>query len=173
MKSFVPVLSLLALLGVAACGDAGGNATGNSDAPALPIRDSDVGGSNVGTASAQGAAPADAHHTGANDTQPSGGSEAIPARFHGRWGLTPADCTSTRGDAKGLMLISADQLRFYESTAVPTTNVKTSPESFSADFSWTGEGMSWTKFQSLELQNGKLVRTESSPIASFTYVRCD
>src|SRR4051812_2684079 len=26
----------------------------------------------------------------------------IPTAIRGRWGLVPADCTSTRGDAKGL-----------------------------------------------------------------------
>ena len=45
-----------------------------------------------------------------NDT-----ATAIPASLHGRWGLTPADCTSTRGDAKGLLIVSADGLKFYES----------------------------------------------------------
>src|SRR5215218_6684586 len=46
-------------------------------------------------------------------------ASTIPASLHGRWGLTPADCTSTRGDAKGLLVISADGLKFYESRAVP------------------------------------------------------
>ena len=98
---------------------------------------------------------------------------AIPTVLHGRWGLTPADCTSTRGDNKGLLVISADKLTFYESRAVPKTNVQTSPNSFSADFEFTGEGQTWTRFQTLELQNGsKLVRTESGPMASYTYAKC-
>lgn len=85
----------------------------------------------------------------------------------------PGDCTSTRGDAKGLLTISGSDLRFYESHAIPKGNVKTSADSFSADFAFSGEGMTWTRFQTLELQNGKLVRTESSPMASYTYARCD
>jgi len=98
---------------------------------------------------------------------------AIPAMLHGRWGLTPGDCTSTRGDNKGLLVISADKLTFYESRAVPKTNVQTSSDSFSADFEFTGEGQTWTRYQSLELQKGgKLVRTESGPMASYTYAKC-
>jgi hypothetical protein len=86
--------------------------------------------------------------------------------------MTPADCTSTRGDAKGLLVVSADWMVFYESEAVPARNVETSNDSISADFAFTGEGQSWTKFQTLTLDDDRLVRTESSPMASFTYVRC-
>ncbi len=99
-------------------------------------------------------------------------SVTIPAFLHGRWGLTPADCTSTRGDAKGLLVISADQMKFYESVGKPAGALEISPESASGDFGFTGEGMNWKKYQALEVQNGKLVRTESSPMASFTYARC-
>ncbi len=97
----------------------------------------------------------------------------MPAELRGRWGMTPEDCTSTRGDAKGLLVIGARGMRFYESRAVPTGNVQSSADSFSADFAFTGEGMSWTRFQTLQLQDGKLVRTESTPMASYTYARCD
>ena len=96
----------------------------------------------------------------------------IPASLHGRWGLTPGDCTSTRGDAKGLMVVAADSLKFYESSARPPSDLKTSAKSASGDFAFTGEGMTWKKYEALELQAGKLVRTESSPMASFTYARC-
>lgn len=99
-------------------------------------------------------------------------STAIPASLHGRWGMTPDDCTSTRGDAKGLLTVSADQLKFYESVAKPAGELKISGNSASGEFTFTGEGMNWKKFQALELQDNKLVRTESDPIASYAYVRC-
>jgi hypothetical protein len=101
-----------------------------------------------------------------------GGATAIPAAFHGRWGMTPADCTSTRGDAKGLMVVSADGIRFYESLAKPAPDLKRSANSISGSFAFTGEGMNWNKYEVLELQQGKLVRTESDPMASYTYARC-
>ena len=99
-------------------------------------------------------------------------SATIPAMFHGRWGLTPEDCTSTRGDAKGLLIVSADQLKFYESVAKPAGELTVSADSASGDYNFSGEGMSWKKYQALELQGGKLVRTESSPMTSYTYARC-
>ena len=97
---------------------------------------------------------------------------AIPASLHGRWGLTPGDCTSTRGDAKGLLIVSADSLKFYESVGKPAGTLKTSGDSASGDFDFTGEGMTWKRYEALEIQDNKLVRTESSPMASFTYARC-
>ena len=117
---------------------------------------------------ATGAPPA---NTAASDpAAPSGAS--IPAALQGRWGLSPGDCTSTRGDAKGLLVVSADHLQFYESRAVPAGKTQSSPNSINGDFAFTGEGQSWSKYESLELQGDKLVRTERNPIASFNYVRC-
>lgn len=96
----------------------------------------------------------------------------IPAFLHGRWGMSPGDCTSTRGDAKGLLTITAKDLRFFESRAVPVGNVGGGDDSFTADFAFTGEGQSWTGFETLEVQDGKLVRTTSSPMASYSYAKC-
>ena len=96
----------------------------------------------------------------------------MPGALHGRWGLTPADCTSTRGDAKGLLIVEPDKLRFYESRAVPSPGIQVAPDSVSGNFAFTGEGQEWVKYESLERQGDKLMRTERDPIATFTYVRC-
>jgi hypothetical protein len=96
----------------------------------------------------------------------------VPAALRGRWGMTPEDCTSTRGDAKGLLIIGDDGLRFYESRAIPTAKVQTSADSMSGDFAFTGEGEQWTRYETLQVQDGMLVRTESKPMASYTYARC-
>jgi hypothetical protein len=116
--------------------------------------------------------PADAPTPPAPSSGPTTPAASIPAFLHGRWGLTPGDCTSTRGDNKGLLTVSADGLRFYESRAVPAGHVNASPDSFSAEYAFSGEGMEWKKFQTLELQGDKLVRTESNPTTSYTYARC-
>ena len=100
------------------------------------------------------------------------GRGGIPQALQGRWGMTPEDCTSTRGDAKGLLTITRDRLQFYESRAVPGAKVQTGGTSMSGDFAFTGEGQKWTRYETLQLQNGKLVRTESDPMASYTYARC-
>jgi len=141
-----------------------------ANAAGLPSIDNVAGGRD-GVPSADGGAPV---NTAAAPT-PSAGSgpvASIPPALHGRWGLTPGDCTSTRGDAKGLLIVAGDGLRFYESRAVPAGNAKTSGDSISGDFAFTGEGQSWTKYQALSLDDDRLIRTESSPMASFTYARC-
>ena len=51
-------------------------------------------------------------------------TSTIPASFQGRWALSPADCTSTRGDNKGLLTVAADKLTFYEARAIPAGSLK-------------------------------------------------
>jgi hypothetical protein len=99
-------------------------------------------------------------------------ASAIPAALQGRWGLSPPDCTSTRGDAKGLLVIGPAELKFYESRAVPAPDTQSAADSISGTFVFTGEGQTWTRFEALSLKGQDLVRTESNPVASFTYARC-
>jgi len=96
----------------------------------------------------------------------------IPAPLRGRWGLTPADCVSNRADAKGLLVVDADQLRFYESRAVPSTGVESDDNSISGNFDFSGEGETWSKFEALKRSADKLTRTETNPAASYTYAKC-
>ena len=100
------------------------------------------------------------------------GNATIPAALQGRWGLTPQDCTLPLSNAKGLMVVASNELRFYESRAVPGGNSVARANSFNADFRFTGEGHTWVKFETLQLNGDKLVRTESNPAASYTYARC-
>jgi hypothetical protein len=96
----------------------------------------------------------------------------IPAQLRGRWGLTPADCTTTKGDAKGLIVIGADQIRFYESVARPLPGHSSTADSMTADFAFTGEGQTWTRHESIGVRRDELTRTESRPAETFVYVRC-
>ena len=98
----------------------------------------------------------------------------IPAAFHGQWGMVPADCTSTRGDNKGLITVDADSIQFYESRATLAKVTLNAPENFTGDFKFTGEGQTWTKPQNLKLtgSSNTLIRSESDPAMSFTYKRC-
>ncbi len=88
---------------------------------------------------------------------------AIPAALHGRWGLVAADCTSTRGDAKGLLTIDATMLRFYESRGTLIRIAETEPSRIVADFAFSGEGQTWQRRMTLDVQdNGQtLIRRES------------
>ncbi|MBM0169717.1 hypothetical protein [Altererythrobacter sp. C41] len=93
---------------------------------------------------------------------PDGDTASIPAALQGRWGLVAADCTSTRGDAKGLIEITGDTITFYESRATLGDIAERSDDSIRAIFSFTGEGMTWTRDMALAAQDGgeELVRTE-------------
>ncbi|MFP5330581.1 MAG: hypothetical protein ACLGHC_10675 [Alphaproteobacteria bacterium] len=156
-----PIIILAAAL--SACGGSDPVATEAANTDSLPSVNED-------SASPTGGPPPPENTVATSET---GEASLIPAAIHGRWGPSPADCISTRGDAKGLLEISADRLRFYESVAVPAPNVLTTETSVGGDFNFTGEGQSWTKYQSLRLRGGRLVRTERDPVASLRYVRCD
>ena len=117
------------------------------------------------TAAAENAA------TAAGNAVPAGTD--IPAAFRGRWGLVAADCTSTRGDAKGLITVGPGSIRFYESTAKLTSVATNDPEHFVGNFDFSGEGQTWKKSEDLKLtgSSNTLVRTDDE--ASNKYSRCD
>lgn len=99
----------------------------------------------------------------------------IPEAMQGRWGLVPADCTSTRGDAKGLMEVAAESLSFYESRAVLADVAERSDKRLEARFDFTGEGMRWQRDMVLVAKGDTLVRQESGEGAlpePLTYQRC-
>lgn len=167
MRITAALLTVGTLLWVVACGHpdpVANNATGMGLPP--PSNDATpdpLGGppeNNVSTDSGSGKVAANAS------------PGVIPAALRGRWGLTPADCTSTRGDAKGLLVVGGDELRFYESRAVPSAGAEADSDSINGNFSFKGEGQTWTKFETLERKNNTLVRTDSNPAASYTYAKC-
>jgi hypothetical protein len=101
----------------------------------------------------------------------------IPEALQGRWGLVPADCTSTRGDAKGLLIVSSTTLTFYESRGILTRIDERSDSRIRAAFAFSGEGMTWRRDEVLDAQNGgkTLVRREYGEDAApgpFRYTRC-
>lgn len=159
---------MLACAGVSACGQPGPVAKDARNTVALtPTRQP------TPHANATGAPPA--NRSEAKSPPPpdvSRPAPELPAAMRGRWGLAPMDCTSTRGDAKGLLVIGPDDLRFYESRAVPTGDVQTDERSAAGTFHFVGEGQTWTKYEALQMQKDLLVRTESNPTASFTYAKC-
>jgi hypothetical protein len=158
-----PFISLAALLAMAACG-----ARDPVDKKAAAANAANLPDVNVPAPSATGAprGPTVPAHA------PPAPAAAIPAALQGRWGLTPADCTAGRSDAKGLLTITADNLRFYESRAVPAADVEAGDSSISGNFAYTGEGQSWTKYESLKVDKGRLTRTETKPTVSFSYAKC-
>ncbi len=94
----------------------------------------------------------------------------IPAQYRGRWGMVPGDCTSTRGDAKGLITIGDTSIRFYEAVATLKEQRPAIATSFSGLFAFTGEGQNWQKVMTLTRTGDTLKRAEES--GTFTYQRC-
>ena len=78
---------------------------------------------------------------------------AIPIAIRGRWGLVPADCTSTGGDAKGLIEVSDKQIKFYESRANIARIHSEEPTRIDADFAFSGEGQTWERRMMLDVQD--------------------
>ena len=132
---------------------------------------------------AQANAAAEAVHDQADQTPPAPGTNqqepvlaqpvpggVIPARYQGRWGMVAADCTSTRGDAKGLMTIGDTSIKFHESTATLTEQRPAIATSFSGLFAFRGEGQAWEKVMTFTRTGDTLKRAEDG--GSFTYKRC-
>ena len=109
-------------------------------------------------------------------TAPADGS-AIPVAMQGRWGLVPEDCTSTRGDAKGLIVVNAQTIKFYESLATLEATKEATETRFAGTFGFTGEGQEWKVDEQLDLrEDGKLVRSEQGEGAmpgSLVYAPCE
>ncbi len=101
----------------------------------------------------------------------------IPEALRGRWGLTEADCTSDQGDAKGLLVVDAEKLEFYESVAQLGMIKARDDNMISASFEFSGEGDEWIMAVALSTTDGgkTLVRQDTGPNAApdaLTYTKC-
>jgi hypothetical protein len=171
MKALLATIPLALIIGAAACGKAD------------PVAEDAENADGLETVVAQANATADAIRNQADETPPAPGTNqtepnppdpvpggVIPARYQGRWGLVPGDCTSTRGDAKGLMTIGDTSIRFYESTATLTQQRPAIATSFAGLFAFRGEGQAWEKVMTFTRTGDQLERAD--PEGKFTYRRC-
>jgi hypothetical protein len=94
----------------------------------------------------------------------------IPAKYHGRWGMTANDCQRGRSDAKGLIVIGEQKITFYESVATLKEQRPAIAASFSGLFSFTGEGQHWEKVMTFTRTDHTLKRADDS--GAFTYQHC-
>ena len=99
-------------------------------------------------------------------------SGTIPPDFRGRWGLVLADCSSTRGDAKGLMIVESDRLTFYESRATIAKLTIVSPTEVRATLAFSGEGQTWQQDTPLILEDNGNALTRSADGQTLRYTRC-
>lgn len=161
--------TLVLAVALSACGqDAGRNdaategvATNDIAAEAVPAQPPEPANSAT--------EPADPPTNGAADEST---AKTIPAALHGRWGLVPGDCTSTLGDAKGLVIVNADRIRFYESVARPAKIIERTDSKIRGEFGFTGEGMEWSKSMTWSAAGNKLTRVDSEAKSRLVYTRC-
>ncbi|MGY4397055.1 hypothetical protein ACVWZA_002246 [Sphingomonas sp. UYAg733] len=101
-------------------------------------------------------------------------ANAFPAAYQGRWGMNANDCDPKRDDNKGLLTVSADALKFYESRARIASLKAISPTQLMADLAFSGEGQTWNSKTAFELADGgkTLLRTEEEPASSYRYIKC-
>jgi len=165
MRFRVPIVTGVLMVVIAACGKNGPVANGATAVTAVPVP------VNASNPTPEGAPPETGSKSSPEHPDPAGGS-AIPLTLQGRWGLSPADCTSALDQAKGLLVINAGELRFFKSLAVPSKGVEADGQSINGDFDFSGEGKAWARFESLKRSGDKLTRTETDPAASYTYAKC-
>ncbi len=171
MKALLAAIPLAFILSAAACGKAD------------PVDDNADNTAGLEVVVAQANATANAVRNQADDTPPAPGTNqtepsppdpvpggVIPAQYQGRWGMVPADCTSTRGDAKGLITIGDTRIRFYESTATLTEQRPAIATSFSGLFALRGEGQAWEKVMTFTRTGDRLTRAEDE--GTYSYRRC-
>ena len=171
MRAILGAIPLAFILTVAACG--------GSD----PVDKDAENADGLETAVAEANAAANAIHNEADASPPAPGTGErevtlasptpggiIPAQYQGRWGMAAADCTSMRGDNKGLMTIGDTSIKFYESTATLTEQRPSTATSFSGNFAFRGEGQSWEKIMTFTRTGGTVKRAD--PEGAFTYKRC-
>jgi len=162
-------IALIAPVLLVACHDTSGNGSG-VDKATIAVDEPDAGSNSQSPPPAAANATGEPRATGA----PRPSANAIPAAFHGRWALVAGDCGPDAGAAKGLLTISGGMLRFYESVGKPVIVTYPTPSRMEGRFSFSGEGMDWSKDMVLKLE-GKgdtLIRSERDPAASYTYRRC-
>ena len=171
MRTVLAALPLVFLLGAVACGKSEPVAEEADNAAGL---ERVVEAANATAEAVHDRADETPTAPGTNQSEPSppqptpGG--VIPAHYQGRWGMVPADCTSTRGDAKGLMTIGDTSIKFYESTATLIERRPSIATSFSGLFAFRGEGESWEKVMTFTRNGGTLKRADKD--GSYIYRRC-
>jgi len=100
----------------------------------------------------------------------------IPERFRGRWALGVVDCDPAKADvAKGLMVVEAGRLVFYEARGVPSRIAADGPDRLRLSLDYSGEGQTWAHDATLTLSRDGRTLTRDEPQADTgteTYARC-
>ncbi|MBB4860440.1 hypothetical protein HNO88_003783 [Novosphingobium chloroacetimidivorans] len=181
MKETLPLIALVGALALSACSKSPEQpaAQPSSSEETQPVRPSPTPPSEAAEAlpTSLGATEASAEPSPTPSASATTAVNEIPRAIRGRWGLVPKDCTSKLGDAKGLLTVSANQLKFYEAVAKLGKVKDAQADSLRATYAFSGEGQAWTLDVALDVQNGgkTLIRRDTGKDAlpgPLKYTRC-
>ena len=167
----VAASTILVLLLAACSGDTGAEGGANADNPAASAERAPV------SAPAQDGPMPPADDAGDDADAPADApagapGTTIPARWHGDWAADEAGCREPDAHIEGLT-VSADELRFHESIAVPRRVDRLDADSIRVESDYDGEGQQWTATQVLRLSDGDATLQVDGPDgASMTRIRC-
>jgi len=173
MKQHKFTLPALLALAIVACQQPADDSNIAIDNGTVPTSDVETLPADDGSASATEAGASGPMNDAAAASLP----KQVPASLRGRWGINSADCTSTKGDAKGLLTITDAGLAFYESRGTIDQVIAATANSFDARYAFTGEGQTWQRTERMKIVDGQLQRRTDAepgqePPVNLRYQRC-
>ena len=95
----------------------------------------------------------------------------MPDEFLGRWDFTEETCADPASDMR--LDIAANEIRYYESAAVPTTITADEDGILMVEHSFSGEGEEWTEMLAYELsEDGERLTVSQADGSLSIRMRC-
>lgn len=94
----------------------------------------------------------------------------IPARYHGTWDGTEADCARPSSETR--LMVGPRLLNFYESTGAVEAVSEDAAGTLRVRISFTGEGEKWRETRNLTLSPAGDALTVFNETSTFTRLRC-
>jgi hypothetical protein len=96
---------------------------------------------------------------------------AMPDEYLGRWDFTEETCADPASDMR--LDIAANEIRYYESAAVPTTITADAAGMLMVEHSFSGEGEEWTEMLAYELsEDGQRLTVSQADGSLSIRMRC-
>ncbi|QLC22774.1 hypothetical protein HFP51_11635 [Parasphingopyxis sp. CP4] len=97
--------------------------------------------------------------------------DAMPDEYLGRWDFTEETCADPASDMR--LDIAANEIRYYESAAVPTTITADEDGIVMVEHSFSGEGEEWTEMLAYELsEDGERLTVSQADGSLSIRMRC-
>ena len=97
--------------------------------------------------------------------------DAMPEPFLGHWDFSEETCADPASEMR--LMIAANEIRYYESLAVPTDIVPNADGALMVEHSFSGEGEEWTEMLAYELsEDGERLTVTQSDGSLSIRMRC-